>query len=144
MYWAPRGDTPHPRSGVAAVLCWSSPEEIFLIQGQRNPNKTVGAGVGCEEIPQVQGQRRSPSKMVGGANSRLEANSISVREAKRAQTNLVRTRTQGPHRDRHRTVWAFPLEVRVSSGLPQGQRLWVQQTWVCHKPSRRRLPLTPP
>ena len=36
------------------------------------------------------------------------------------------------------------VEVRVSSGLPQGQGLWVQQTWVWHKPSWRRLPLTPP
>ena len=36
------------------------------------------------------------------------------------------------------------MEVPVSSGLPQGQRLWVQQTWVWHKPSWRRSPLTPP
>ena len=33
-------------------------------------------------------------------------------------------------------------EVRVSSGLPQEQGLWVQQTWVWHKPSWRRLSLT--
>ena len=52
-------------------------------------------------------------------------------------------------------VWAFfgiaflwdwnenwPVEVRVSSGLLQG--LWVQQTWVWHKPSWRRSPLTHP
>ena len=52
-------------------------------------------------------------------------------------------------------VWAFfgiaflwdwsenwPVEVQVSSGLLQG--LWVQQTWVWHKPSWRRSPLTPP
>ena len=38
-------------------------------------------------------------------------------------------------------VWVSPEEVRVSSGLPQG--LWVQ-TWVWHKPSWRRSPLTPP
>ena len=37
-----------------------------------------------------------------------------------------------------------PVEVRVSSGLPQGQGLWVQQTWVLHKPLWRRSPLTPP
>ena len=37
-----------------------------------------------------------------------------------------------------------PEEVRVSSGLLQGQGLWVQQTWVWHKPSWRRSPLTPP
>ena len=34
-------------------------------------------------------------------------------------------------------------EVRVSSDLLQGQGLWVQQTWVWHKPSWRKLPLTP-
>ena len=28
------------------------------------------------------------------------------------------------------------------SGLPQGQGLWVQHTWVWHKPSCRRSPLT--
>ena len=40
------------------------------------------------------------------------------------------------------SVGVSPAEVRLSSGLPQG--LWVQQTWVWHKPSWRRLPLTPP
>ena len=36
-----------------------------------------------------------------------------------------------------------PVEVWVNNCLPQGQGLWVQQTWVCHKPSWRRSPLTP-
>ena len=36
------------------------------------------------------------------------------------------------------------VEAWVSSGLPQWERLWVQQTWVWHKPSWRRSPLTPP
>ena len=36
------------------------------------------------------------------------------------------------------------MEVWVSNELLQGQGLWVQQTWVWHKPSWRRLPLTPP
>ena len=41
--WArPTGDTPHPRSWAAAVLCWSSREEIPHAQGKRNPSKTVG------------------------------------------------------------------------------------------------------
>ena len=39
-------------------------------------------------------------------------------------------------------VWASPAEVRVSSGPPQG--LWLQQTWVWHRPSWRRSPVTPP
>ena len=34
------------------------------------------------------------------------------------------------------------MEARVSSGLLQGQGLWVQQMWVWHKPSWRRSPLT--
>ena len=41
--------------------------------------------------------------MVGGANSSLESNPIPIRDAQRAQTNLVCTRTQGPHRDWDRT-----------------------------------------
>ena len=36
------------------------------------------------------------------------------------------------------------MEMRGGSGLPWGQGLWVQQSWVWHKPSWRRSPLTPP
>ena len=39
-----------------------------------------------KKIPHVQGQRRSQSKMVGGAKSHLESNSIPARDARRAQT----------------------------------------------------------
>ena len=49
-----------------------------------------------EEIPHVQGQRISPIKMVGGAKSYLESHPIPARDAQRAQTNLVCTRTQRP------------------------------------------------
>ena len=55
----PRRATPHSRSGgtvlrryplfkvrSAAVLCWSSREEIPQVQGKRNPNKTVGVARG--------------------------------------------------------------------------------------------------
>ena len=66
----------------------------------------VGIGVAAawpwrdfEVMPHTQGQRRSLSKMVGGANSCLKSNPIPARDAKRAQTNLVHTRAQGPHRD---------------------------------------------
>ena len=54
--------------------------------------------------PHVQGQRRSPSKMVGGAKPCLESNPIPTRDSWRAQTNLVCTRTQIPCRDWARTV----------------------------------------
>ena len=39
-------DTPRSRYGAAAVLCWSSPEEISHVQGKRNPSKTVDVATG--------------------------------------------------------------------------------------------------
>ena len=76
------------------------------VPGQRSLNKMVGAGtaaVQCwsdfEEITPIQGQRRSPSKMVGGAKSHLKSNPIPTRDAQRAQIYLVCTRTQKSHRD---------------------------------------------
>ena len=63
----------------------------------------------CEEISHVQGQRRSPSKMVGGAKSHLESNPLPARDAQRAQTDLVCTKTQRPHRDWDRTVFGCLL-----------------------------------
>ena len=66
----------------------------------------VGAGAEAtwpwsnfEVVPHIQGQRRSPNKMVGGAKSCLESNTMPARDAHRAQTYLVSTRTQRPHRD---------------------------------------------
>ena len=50
--------------------------------------------------------------------------------------------TPNPQELSQNCVWVSPVEVQVSSGLPQG--LWVQHTWVWHKPSWRRPPLTPP
>ena len=47
-----------------------------------------------EEIPHIQGQRRSPSKMVGGAKSCLESNPIPTRVAQRAQTPGPRDPTE--------------------------------------------------
>ena len=52
-----------------------------------------------EEMPIDQGQRRNPSKMVGGAKSCLESNPIPARSTKRAQPILVCNRTQKSHRD---------------------------------------------
>ena len=45
---------------------------------------------------------------------------------------------------RQNCVWVSPEEGRVSSGLLQGQGLWVQQAWVWHKPSWKRSPLSVP
>ena len=87
-------------------------------------------------------QRRSPSKTVGGAKSGLESNLVPTRDTRGTQTNLVHQDPETPQRLSQNCVWASPAEVQVSSGLLQGQGLWVQQTWVWHKPSWRMSPLT--
>ena len=102
-------------------------------------------GSHLKKIPHIQGQRRSPSKMVGGAKSHLEWSPIPTRDARRVQTKLLCPRIQRPpQRLSQYCVWVSPVEVQFSSDLPQGQGLWVQQTWVWHKPSWRRSSLTPP
>ena len=60
------------------------------------------------------------------------------------EQTLCHQNPQTPQRLRKNCIWMSSEEVWVSSGLLQGQGLWVQQTWVCHKPSWRWLPLTPP
>ena len=75
-------------------------EEIPHLQWQRSPSKMVGTGaVAAWCWNKGEAKRRSPDKMARGAKSRLESNSIPTRDALRAQTNLVHTRTQKPHRD---------------------------------------------
>ena len=96
-----------------------------------------------EKIPHAQGQRRNTSKMVGGAKSRLESNPITTRDTQRAQTTPS-VHQETLQRLRQTCLWVSPVEVRVSSGLPQGQGLWVQQSWLWHKPSWRSSPLIPP
>ena len=98
-----------------------------------------------KKITHVQGQRRSPSKMVGGAKSCLESNPIPARDTQRAQTKpCVTKRSHKDWPDLPLSVWASPVEVQVRSCLPQGQGLWLQQTWVWHKPSCRMSSFTPP
>ena len=80
--------------------------EVVTIRKDPQVNKFCGSVAvavqhwsNFKEIPHIQGQRRSPSKAIRGVNSHLESNPVLARDAQRAQTNLVRTRTQGPHRD---------------------------------------------
>ena len=81
-----------------------------------------------EEIPHIQGQRRSPSRTVGGAKSRLRIKPHTCQRRSEGSNKAVHQDPETPQR-------LSAEEVRVSSGLPQGQGLWVQQTWVWHKPS---------
>ena len=123
-------------TGVAAAWYWSDCEEISLVQGQRSPSKNIVAGEvavqHCRDFEapfHIQGQRRNPRKMVGGAKLHLESNPIPSRDAQGAQINLVCSRTKRPHTLRQNCVWVSPMEVQVNSGLLQRQGLWVQQTW---------------
>ena len=79
-----------------------------------------------KEIPHIQGQRGSPSKKVGEAKSRFESNPSPTREAQRAQTKFLRTRTQRPHRDWARTVLSVSCGGVGQQWTATGQGLWVQ------------------
>ena len=50
-------------------------------------------------IPHIQGQMPHPNKLVGGTELHLESNPISTRDALRAQTNFVCTKSPRPHRE---------------------------------------------
>ena len=85
-----------------------------------NEAEQENVGSHQKKIPHVQGQRRSPSKMVWGAKSRLESNPISTRGAQRAQRKAcghqeAPTETEP---DLPLRVWVSNVEVQVSSSLP--------------------------
>ena len=65
-----------------SLSIWKFTVHILLKPGLDN------VGSHQKKIPHIQGQRRSPSKMVGGAKSHLESNPIAIRDARRAQTKL--------------------------------------------------------
>ena len=56
------GDTPRPRSGAMAVLCWSRSEDIPHVQGKRNPSKTVGAERGHQRADRLKLQSQKTSQ----------------------------------------------------------------------------------
>ena len=94
-------------------------------QGQRSPSKMEGAGAAavqqwsnCEEIPHIQGERRSPSKTVGGAKLHLESNPYLSETLRGLNQTLC---APGP---RDPTEIETKLCLSVSCGLLQGQGLW--------------------
>ena len=66
------------------------------------------------------------------------------RHSEGSNTPCAQQDPETPQRLRRNCVGVSPEEVRVSSGLLQEWGLWGQQTWVWHKLSWRRSPLTPP
>ena len=82
--------------------------------------------------------------MVEGAKLHLESNAIPARDARRAQTNLVHTRPRAPTETEQELCLNVSYGGKGQQWPASGHGLWVQQTWVWHKPSWRRSPLTPP
>ena len=73
--------------------------------------------------------------MVGGVDLHLESNPIPTRGAQRLKQTLCTLGHGDPTEAETELCLSISCGVQVSSGLPQGQRLWVQQTWVWRKPS---------
>ena len=69
-------------------------QELQNYNSLLNNHQKENVGSHQKKMPHIQGQRTSPSRMVGAAKSRLESNPIPARVSRRAQTNLLCTRTQ--------------------------------------------------
>ena len=98
----------------------------------------------------VQGQSRSPHKMVGGVKSCLESNPIPTRNARRAQTKPCAHQEPGTPQetkpDLPLSVQASSAEAWASSGLLRGRGSGsgsLARHGVRHKSSWRRWPLAP-
>ena len=90
------------RRTCSHLLLWELQNYNLLLNNCRPEN----VGSHQKKIPHVQGQRRSPSKMVGGAKSHLESNSIPARDDQRAQTKpCVHQDPETPQRLSQTSVW---------------------------------------
>ena len=96
-------------------------QELQNYNSLLNNHRQENVGSHQEKIPHIQGQRISPSKMEEGAKFHLESNPIPARDAQRAQMNLAHQDPETPQRLSQNCVWVSPVEVWVSSGLPQGR-----------------------
>ena len=85
-----------------------------------NKHPQENAGSQQKMIPHTQGQRRSPSKMIEGAKSRLESNPIPTGDTRRAQTKPCAHQAQRPQRPATPASECLSVSCggRVSSGLP--------------------------
>ena len=134
------------RRTCAHLLLW----ELQNCNSLLNNHWQENVGPQQKKIPHVQGLRRSPNKMVGGAKSCLESNSYPPEVLGGLKQNLVHARTQRCHKRLSQTCLCVNeclLWRHISAGSCCGDRssgcsrpgrcsLW-------HKSSRRRSPLTP-
>ena len=124
--------------GAGFISKWRSRETRvhLLLREHQNYNSLLNyyrqknVGSHPKRIPHVQGQRRSPSKMVERVKSHLEPKPRPPRHTQGLKQNLCApedlTETEP---DLPLSVWVSPVEAQVNSGLLQGQGLWLQQTW---------------
>ena len=92
-----------------------------------------------KEIPCIQGQRRSPNKMVGGTQSRFKSNLRPARDNRRAKTKPCVPRTKGkeqqpPQETEPDCLWVFECLVqRYGSQWPAtepwGCSVWPRSSW---------------
>ena len=136
-----RGPRWWSRRTCAHILLWELQNYNLLLNNRQQEN----VGSHQENYPTSKGKGEAPTDSTGGEIMfRIKphtlqwclegSNKILCAPGEPAETEP----------DLLLNVWVSPAEVCVSSGLLQGQRLWVHQSWVWHKPFWRRSPLTPP
>ena len=119
----PRAEKPHWDSRLWSSRCVALKWLLGNIPHPRAKEKPQQGGWRCETL--------------------LESNPIPTRLSEGSNILCAKQDPETPWRLRQNYVWVSLEEAWVSSGLMQGQGLWVQQTWVSHKPSWRTTPLTP-
>ena len=142
------------------LLClrrWSRRTCAYLLLRERqnynsllNSCRQENAGSHQKNVPHIQGQSRSPIKMIWGAKVCLESNPIPTRDAWRAQTKpCVHQDPETPKRVRQTCLWmsACFLRRHGSAVACHGGRGYAcsrsgsPSMW--HKPSWRRPPIAP-
>ena len=112
----PWGDTPCPRSE-------KSQQEGRHWRGDCTVLKQLWG-----DTPHPRAKEKSQKDgMRGKFTFRIKPNSCQ-RHTEGSNKSCVHQDPGTPQRLRQNCAWASPVEVQVSRGLPQGQRLWVQQT----------------
>ena len=110
-----------PRSKCLLISWLQSPSAMTL---EPPKIKHYCFGIWGEDLScsswDLPGQRRNPSKMVGGTKSFLESSPILIRNVQQAQTKSC-VHQETPQKLSQTCLSVSPVEVRVSSGLTYGR-----------------------
>ena len=90
------------RRTCAHLLLWELQGYNLLLNNHQQEN----VGSHQKGILHIQGQRRGPSKMIGGAKSCLESNPLPTRDEQRAQTKPC-MHQETPERLNQTCLWVF-------------------------------------